>query len=219
MTQSTICEKVIALLALYIDNKLDTESKNFVAQHLEVCPDCYKKFVMLRQLIDELRNAYKELLNDSKLHEKKIQFSIKEYENFHTNLSAYFDNELPLNESVNMKKYMIKFPNARKSLEELYKLHKIINTSVVSVKKTFNEDFSKRICYRIQGKAPDLKKQFWLKIASYACVLVVIVALIGSSLPVSRTVIERGMKFFKKTIYVQTLRHNEIASDIELINE
>ncbi len=219
MTQSTICEKVTALLALYIDNKLDIESKNFVAQHLEVCPDCYKKFVMLQQLIGELRSAYKELLNDSKLHENKIQFSIKEYENFHTNLSAYFDNELPLNESVNMKKYMIKFPNARKSLEELYKLHKIINTSVISVKKTFNGDFSKIICYRIQGKALDLKKQFWLKIASYACLLVVIAALIGSSLPVSRTVIERGMKFFKKTIYVQTLRHNEIASDIELINE
>lgn len=219
MTQSTTCEKVTALLALYIDNKLDIESKNFVTQHLEICPACHKKFVMLQQLIKELRNAYKEILNDSKLHEKKIQFSIKEYENFHTNLSAYFDNELPLNESVNMKKYMIKFPNARKSLETLYKLHKIINTSVISVQKTFNEDFSKVICYRIQGKTPDLRQQFWIKTASYASVILVIAVLIGSSLPVSKTVIERGMKFFKKTIYVQTPLHNKIASDVELLNE
>lgn len=219
MTQSETCKKVTSLLALYIDNKLDDTLKEFVAQHLEVCPECYKKFITLKQLIKELRCAYKDIINESKAQEKKIQFNIKEYENFHTNLSAYFDNELPLNESVKMKKYMIKFPNARKKLEEMYNLHKIISSSVVCLQKAFNNDYSKIICYRIQGKSPDFKKQLYLKAASFAAAFVVIAALIGSTLPVGKTVIDKGVKFFKKTIYVQALQHNEIASDIAPLNE
>lgn len=215
MTQSATCKKVTALLALYIDNKLDQNLRGFVSQHLEVCPECYKKYVTLKQLISELRAAYKDLLNDTKAQEKKTQFNIKEYEKFHTNLSAYFDNELPLNESVNMKKYMIKFPNARKNLEEMYNLHNAINSSVICIQKSFNDDYSKIICYRIQGKSPDYKNHIYLKAASYAGAIIILAALITSNSPVGKTVIERGFKFFKKTIYVEVPQNNEIASDLK----
>jgi len=213
MNSSVTCKKVTSLLALYIDNKLDSESMDFVTQHLEVCPECHKKYVTLKNLINELRSAYKELVNETKAQEKKIQFNIKEYEKFHTNLSAYFDNELPLNESVNMKKYMIKFPNARKNLEEMYNLHKIISSSFVYLQKSFNDDYSRAICYRIQGKSPDFKKQIYLKAASFAGALILLGALIGSTLPVGKTVIERGVKFFKKTIYVQAPNSNDLVSE------
>lgn len=215
MNQSATCKKVSALLALYIDNKLDPDQTAFVTRHLEVCPDCYKKFVTLKTLIGELRLAYKDLISDSKSQEKKLQFNIKEYENFKTNLSSYFDNELPINESVNMKKYMIKFPNARKSLEEMYSLHKIITTSVSCVKKTYNTDYSRKICYLIQGKSANFKRDLYLKVASFSAIFVFLSLLIVSTMPVGKTVIDKGIKFFKKTIYVQAPQNNEIASELQ----
>ena len=114
MTQSTTCRKVMSLLALYIDEKLDFETKEFVKHHLEICPECNKKYIMLKELIFELRNAYKQLNNEHPYEEKKVQFNIKEHEKFQNNISAYFDNELQLDESLNMKKYMINSRVVRK---------------------------------------------------------------------------------------------------------
>lgn len=214
MTQSITCKKVTSLLALYIDNKLDPRMQLFVKQHLEICPYCHKKYIMLKQLISELRNAYKDMIQDTAAEEKHRQFNIKEYEKFHTNLSAYFDNELPLNESVSMKKYMIKFPNARKDLEEMYNLHKIINTSLLCVKKTLNEDYSKTICYRVLGKNPDFKKQITLKIASFVGIIIMLATLITANIPIGKTVKEKSIKLFKKTIYVHSPINHELASDL-----
>ena len=134
MTQSTTCRKVMSLLALYIDEKLDFETKEFVKHHLEICPECNKKYIMLKEIIFELRNAYKQLNNEHPYEEKKVQFNIKEHEKFQNNISAYFDNELQLDESLNMKKYMIKFPKARQELEDLYLLHTLINSSFNNTK-------------------------------------------------------------------------------------
>ena len=134
MSQSDNCRKVLSLLALYIDDKLDVETREFVENHLRICPACNKKYVMMKELIIELRNAYKQFSDESASQEKKVQFNIKEHERFQDNLSAYFDNELPLEESLSMKKYMIKIPKARRDLENLYHLHNIINSSFCNTK-------------------------------------------------------------------------------------
>ncbi len=214
MTSSVTCQKVTSLLSMYIDNKLDYDLHEFVRRHLEICPECHKKYVMLKQLLAELRNAYKDLIQDTEAHEKKQIFNIKEYEKFHDNLSAYFDNELPLNESVNIKKYMIKFPNARKDLEEMYNLHKIISNSVVCVKKNFNKDYSKTICYELQGIDPSNKKAAYIKIASFAGIIIILAALFLTTLPVGKTVIDKGVNFLKHTIYVQKTVNQELALDL-----
>ena len=65
MTQGTTCKKVMSLLALYIDNKLDFETKEFVEHHLEICQECNNKYIMLKELIFELRKAYKQLSDES----------------------------------------------------------------------------------------------------------------------------------------------------------
>ena len=110
--------------------------KAFVEKHLQICPECNKKYIMLKELIYELRNAYQQLNYDVSAQDtKQQQFNIKEHENFQTNLSAYFDNELPLNESLSMKKYMIKYPKARKELEALYNLHSVIISSFNNTKR------------------------------------------------------------------------------------
>lgn len=214
MNSSATCKKVTSLLSMYIDNKLDADLYEFVKNHLDVCPECYRKYVMLKQLLTELRNAYKELLNDAELQQKNQIFNIKEYERFHNNLSAYFDNELPLNESVDMKKYMIKFPNARRDLEEMYNLHKIIHNSVICVKKSFNQDYSKIICYKIRGITPSNRKAAYLKAASFAGALILLGAMVLSTLPAGKTVIDKGYRFLKRTIYVQTPFNRELAQDL-----
>ena len=213
MQNKEACKKVTSLLALYIDNKLEEETKNFVTAHLENCEECYQKYLVLQQLISDLRKAYDELLANTKKQELKRQFNIKEYENFHSNLSAYFDNELPLNDSLNIKKYMIKFPNARKDLEEMYILHKIINNTTTCIKKTMGNDYVQKISYKIQGKPENFKTQVYLKIASYTLVILTFALLIFSTIPIGKTVIEKGIKYFKQTIYVEVPSQIELATD------
>lgn len=210
MTQSTVCKRVTSLLALYIDNKLDVETKEFVEKHLQICPECNKKYNMLRELISELRKAYQNLEVDANT-ERNTQFNIKEHEKFQNNLSAYFDNELPLNESLIMKKYMIKYPKARKELEELYLLHNIITTSFNSTKKNFNDNYAKKICFKIQGKVYDKKKQVSFKIASYVAAILIILMITFYSLPIGKTVINKSLEFFKKNIYVSLPINNFVG--------
>ncbi len=201
MTQSANCKKIMSLLALYIDNKLDDETMEFVENHLQICPECNKKYHMLKDLIFELRRAYQQFDTDIQT-PNRAQFNIKEHEKFQTNLSAYFDNELPLNESLIMKKYMIKYPKARKELEELYLLHSIINTSFNGIKKNFNDNYAKKICFKIQGKNFDEKKHLRFKIASYVASFLIILILIFYSSPIGKTVIDKSIEFFKRNTYV-----------------
>ena len=218
MTQSLNCRKVVSLLALYIDDKLDFETREFVEKHLEVCPECKKKYLMLKDIINELKIAYKEISEDTKRQENKIQFNIKEHENFKNNISAYFDNELPLNQSLNIKKYMIKFPKARKELEELYMLHNIITTSFKHTKKEFNNDYAKIICYKLQGKQYNPQKELNFKIATYVASILLILTMLLYSSPIGKTVIDKSKDFFKKNIYVSLPKKNDIAKDTSSID-
>lgn len=214
MSQSDNCRKVLSLLALYIDDKLDVETREFVENHLRICPACNKKYVMMKELITELRNAYKQFSDESASQEKKVQFNIKEHERFQDNLSAYFDNELPLEESLSMKKYMIKIPKARRDLENLYHLHNIINSSFCNTKKLFNNDYSRLISYRLQGKTYDLKRNFRLKVATYAASILLILVVFFYNSSLGKTVIDKGLEFLKRNIYVTQPSNIEIVSDV-----
>ena len=214
MTESAVCRKVASLLALYIDNKLDIETKEFVENHLQICPQCNEKYKLLKDLIFELRKAYNQIEIEPK-NNMQTHFNIKEHENFQTNLSAYFDNELQLNESLTMKKYMIKYPKARKELESLYLLHNILNTSFNSTKKFFNNNYAKAICFRVQGKDYEKKKRLNLKIASYAVSVLIILSILIYSSPIGKTVINKGLEFFKKNVYVLAPVDNNVMGEAQ----
>ncbi len=214
MTQSANCKKVLSLLALYIDDNLDIETKSFVEKHLQICPECNKKYLMMKKLITELRNAYKQFNEESTEQEKNVQFNIKEHERFQGNLSAYFDNELPLEESLSMKKYMIKYPKARRDLEDLYHLHNIIISSFNSTKRILNTDYSKVISYKLQGKIYNIKKNLGLKIATYAASIFLILGIFLYNTPLGKTVIDKGIEFLKRNIYVSTPSNIDIVSDV-----
>ena len=128
-------------------------------------------------------------------------------------ISAYFDNELQLNESLTMKKYMIKFPKARKELEDLYLLHNIMFASFQNTKKNCDKDFSKGICYRLQGKKYNYNQLNRIKIASYVVSILIILSFVFYSLPAGKTVIDKGLKFFSKNIYVSNPINHSIVND------
>lgn len=213
MNESSTCKKILSLLSLYIDKKLDLDDMQFVKTHLEICPSCYNKYIMLQDLVNEMRSAYQDFLSESLLQEKNQKFNIKEYEHFQTNISAYFDNELTLNDSVSMKKYMIKFPNARKEVELLYNLHNMIIDSKKEVKKSFTDDYSKLICEKILGKPINFKKNIALKVAIFVCIFFIGGFLLLIS-PVKTVFVEQGGKLLKQFINVQKTINHELAIDL-----
>ena len=212
--KNQICQKVISLLPLYIDGKLDNEKDKFVKRHLDMCPECYRRCIAIRELISQIRLAYKEFKNDTISEKEKSTFCINEYENFLTNLSSYFDNELSLNDSVSMKKYMIKYQNARQKLEDMNKLHIAICESANSVKKSFNKDFSSAICEKIYGKNPGFMSEILIKIASVTCIILLLGLFLSSNWSIAKTVREKSKKLFKKPVYVQRQIDKELATDL-----
>ena len=94
MTEDITCKKVSALLSQYIDNKVTPQERAFIEEHIAMCPDCYKKFIYLRNLINSLKDSYKKVMEMALTRQKRTAFSIREYEKFKMNLSPYIDNEL-----------------------------------------------------------------------------------------------------------------------------
>lgn len=151
MNSNTTCAKVTALMSLYIDNKLEEPMLSFVKEHIQICESCYKKYLTLSKLLTDLKKIYTSLETKMPVKEKVSVFNIKEYEDFRENLSAYLDNELPIEKSVDMKKYMIKYPNARYELEKIYKLQQNMQTSINNLKKGIHYNYTKPILYKLGG--------------------------------------------------------------------
>lgn len=169
---SITCKKVASLMSMYIDEKLDDNLKSFVQRHLEVCPSCYNKYVTLKKMLAELKDAYSSI-SVSQKQPTAAKFNIREHDRFHDNLSSYLDNELPLDESVDMKKYMIQFPSARDELERMYRMQKAMKTAFENIKPDIGRDFAHNTCLGLQGKETYLKKRVLLKVATFAGIFAV----------------------------------------------
>ena len=82
MTNKMLCKKVISLLSLYIENKLDVEDKLFVENHFITCSDCYQKYLEMKEIMNNLHLEYQKLLNEFERIESNKMFNIREYETF-----------------------------------------------------------------------------------------------------------------------------------------
>lgn len=141
-----ICAKVNSLLPSFIEGTLEEKEENFVLEHLKICVKCRYKYQKMKKLMSLFENDY--------THPKTADD--KEYEYFTQNLSAYCDNELPFEESVKFKKYIIKTPKAREKLRETYKLRELLKQSHQNLIKKFNHDFSKSIPKQLYKKPSTL---------------------------------------------------------------
>lgn len=151
MSVNLTCSQVGALLSFYIDDKLNDQLKQFVNAHLEVCPTCRTKLETLRSMINGLRDVHERLkeisTDDVEVDEDGTQTA--QYDAFKVNLSAYVDNELADEENIKVKKYIISNPKARKDLENLYSLKKLMYNSFDKSRNEVKDDFSKYILKRI----------------------------------------------------------------------
>ena len=118
----TLCKKINSLIALYVENRLSKEEQSIVENHLIECQECRDKYVQMKDAIKNLRKSYENLLEEFKQIEENNLFKIKEHEIFYSNISSYIDNELPYNEAVKFRQYLLRSKPAQKGLREAYSL-------------------------------------------------------------------------------------------------
>lgn len=146
MTINLTCTQVSALLSFYIDDKLSSQLKQFVEAHLENCPACRAKLEALRSMVNSLKEVHEKLASTK--HEQESS-TIPRYKDYEVNLSAYVDNELPDDENIKVKKYVISNTKARQDLEKMYNLRKVLHNSFDRAKNDIKDDYSKFILKRI----------------------------------------------------------------------
>ncbi len=144
-----ICKKVVSMLSLYIENKLDEDDKAFVEHHFSKCSECYRKYLEMHEIITNLHFEYEKLLSEFERIETNKMFNIREYEQFYKNISPYIDDELCYDDSIKFRKYLLKSKPARVELASAYGLKNNIKHSVARFKDNININFSKKVMKRM----------------------------------------------------------------------
>lgn len=145
-----LCKKINSLIALYVENKLGLEEQKIVEQHLIDCPECRDKYVQMKDAIKNLRKSYENLLEEFKQMEENNLFKIKEHEVFFANISSYIDNELPYNDAVKFRKYLLKSKPAQKGLREAYSLENKLQKTFRDYSDNLRINYSKNIIDKLK---------------------------------------------------------------------
>lgn len=148
MTVNLTCTQVSALLSFYLDDRLNDQLRQFVAAHLEICPTCRAKYEALKTMVNGLKEVHEKIIT-MEPEQRQNSKDTPQYQEFKTNLSAYIDNELSDEDNIKVKKYVISNPVARKDLEKMYELKKVLHNSFEKSKNDFKCDYSKYILKRI----------------------------------------------------------------------
>ena len=145
MTDKTVCRKISAMLSLYIDNKVSSQQRVFIEDHLANCPECYKKYLYLKSMIKDLKASYKHILDLAVKKQQHKMFLIREHENFRNNVSAYVDNELEPKECYEFRKYLMKSKNAQNELKDIYLIQKRMRKIFEETKNSASLNISKSV--------------------------------------------------------------------------
>ncbi len=152
MFNNSTCKKVVSMLSLYIENKLDLEDRIYVENHFVECSDCYQKYLEMKEIINNLHFEYEKLLSEFERIEANKMFNIREYEMFYKNISPYIDDELSYDESISFRKYLLKSKPARNELANAYGLKNNIKHSVADFQNGLNFNFSKKIVKQLKDE-------------------------------------------------------------------
>lgn len=152
------CKQFEELIPFYLNDELSENLKNAFVEHLHNCPNCHIKFNMLNSIVNDLKDAYNQLIFESSCDDEKVIDIIEEEEEtqelheLNTNLSAYIDNELNDDINVQIRRNIISKPALRKKIEKLYNIRKLMTDSFNDEKNKLRTDFSKDIVKKIQAK-------------------------------------------------------------------
>lgn len=203
-----ICKQIESMLCAYIENKLTLEEKIFVENHFKSCPSCHKKYIEMRQILNNLHIEYAKLMKELKESEEKKVFRIREYETFYENISPYIDDELCYEDSINFRKYLLKSKSARSELANAYSLKNNIKNSINDFKEKTNINYSKKIIKELQGKSFNFVENFYKNVAIFIGFLISTLILISVYL---------GFSYINEAFAQDT--DNTIVKSIEIPNE
>lgn len=140
---------------MYIENKLDDNDKLFIENHFSVCPDCYQKYIEMKNIISNLHFEYEKMIDEFNRIEANKMFNIREYEIFYQNISPYIDDELCYDDSIKFRRYLLKSKPAREELANAYGLKNNIRQSITMYKDNLNINFSKLIMKKLKEETKD----------------------------------------------------------------
>ena len=139
------CTQFENLLSFYLNNELNEHLKQKVEEHLKECPHCNMKVKMLNSIINDIKDAYNEIINKKPQYTEAEIVENKSQEINNTELSAYIDNELEDEHNIKIRKNIIAKPKIRAKIDKLYKLRKVMHDSFSEQKNKLKTDFSKDI--------------------------------------------------------------------------
>lgn len=159
------CKKVTSMLSLYIDDRLNDEHKAFVEDHFQKCPQCFQKYKDMKNIIENLKFSYEKILKEVEGIETVNLFNIREYEKFYNNISAYIDNELTYDESIEFRKYLLKSKAARVDLRNSYNLESQIQDSISKCINNCEVKLAKKVVKKIKKGRKTVNNNVYLKVA------------------------------------------------------
>lgn len=137
------CFQMDVLLSFYIEGDLSKSLREKVEEHMHKCSACRAKYNIISSLYTDLQDSLQEEEFKTKV-APSIETSAEALM-FKNKLSAYIDNELPQEENIKIKKYVINNKNARKNIEDACHIRKLMNDSFKKTKSESKSDFSKKI--------------------------------------------------------------------------
>ena len=192
------CKKVSSLLSLYLDNRLSDEAKKYVSNHLMICQECNKKFQDLKNLVKNIRISYAKFKKDLSIDHTQF-FSIRDYENFYSNISAYMDNELTEDDKVKFEDYLKKSKAAASDLESFFSIQKLLKQAFLEKQRMSNNKEYKNIIKLLNFKEEYKRTNNFKNIAAVFLILI-----IGISIFISFNFVDLSEKFnnLQKDVYV-----------------
>jgi len=142
------CTQMDILISFYLDGELSNNLRNQVEEHLKKCPICKAKYEIIKDLFVDMKSCAS--VNKEKEINKTEQVTpwstnSTKYNVFKHNLSAYLDNEMNQDESVKFKKLTINNKNARKELEDSYRIRRLLHQAFKQTGENSKIDYSKGI--------------------------------------------------------------------------
>lgn len=197
------CKKVTSMISLYIDDRLNDEHRLFVENHFKKCPQCFQKYKEMKNIIENLKLSYEKILKEVEGIETVNLFNIREYEKFYNNISAYIDNELTYEESIEFRKYLLKSKAGRVDLRNHYNLENHIQDSVSKCINKLDINLSKSIIKNLKEEREVTNKNLYLKVAILTGLLVVTTSGMYMFKHSDKNYNQEPTKREKKVIYVK----------------
>lgn len=188
-------------MSYFIEEKLDDEDSFLVETHLMKCGECYKKYLEMKSIINNLHFEYVKLKDELNRIDSDNTFNIRDYEKFYNNISPYIDNELSYEDSVKFRRYLLNSKAARSELSNAYGLRNNIKNSVNTLKNNLNINFSKKIIKQLKNETPNSFEEMYKRAAIAIGISIITLSIISII----------GFNYLQKSI-AQERTHNNATS-------